>query len=124
MAEYEEIEITSQELAESDEHEVERVHPDKPELKVSKTTNPKRLAKTIVGCFKDFGGAPVELYCVLQGSLWQAVKAIILVKQECAGYDVDVYCTFGFMDPRPVIDGKEKTGIKITVHPSAAISSK
>lgn len=101
-------------------NEMERRAPRRPVLRVSKKTDPKNLSKTIVGCVKDFQSC--ELLCVMGGSLWQASKAIILASSELKRFDIDLNATFGFIEPRPIINGEAKTGIRLTLHPTVPLS--
>ena len=80
-------------------------------LKVASETNVNKLAKTIVGCIKDF--LKCELLCIGAGPTWVAVKAYMVAKGELAKYNYRLKLEAGFIEPRPVIDGMERTGARI-----------
>lgn len=87
---------------------VVRSKPSEPVLRVASDTPPKSLCKTIMGCLKDWGTCRIQ--AVGGQSQWQAYKATVLAKKELAGIGVHIYIDPSFMDPRPIINGKEKTG--------------
>ena len=80
-------------------------------LKVASDTNVNKLAKTIVGCIKDF--LKCELLCIGAGPTWVAVKAYMVAKGELAKYNYRLKFESGFIEPRPVIDGMERTGARV-----------
>jgi stage V sporulation protein SpoVS len=92
-----------------------RTKPDSPILMVASKTPPKNLAKAIVGCVKEHGYC--ELLCVLHGPTWQGMKALICATAELKSIGVEVYFAASFMEPRPIVDGKVKTGIRISIYP-------
>ena len=92
---------------------INRTKPDSPELKVAADTPVKRLMITIIGCLKDWG------YCNISSvgdrASWQAMKAIILAKEELKKLEIQLYVDPSFMEPRPIIDGIEHTGANIKI---------
>lgn len=103
-----------------------RTKPNSPQLMVAKKTPPKRLSKAIVGCITEH--AYCELLCVMERALFQATKAIIIAAAQLKTVGIDVYFVPSFMEPRPVIDGKIYTGVRVSIYPfqndlSAAVAA-
>ena len=78
-------------------------------LKVSAKSNPNSVAGALAGVLRERGGA--EMQAIGAGALNQAVKAVAIV----APHGVDLICVPAFTDI--VIDGEERTAIKLIVEP-------
>jgi stage V sporulation protein SpoVS len=82
-------------------------------LRVASSTNVNNLAKTIIGCIKDF--LRCELICIGAGANWVATKAYVVAKGELSKYNHRLKYEAGFVEPRVVIDGVERTGVRIVL---------
>lgn len=85
-------------------------------LRVSKKTDPFALSTSIIGCIKDFGHCTIE--SVMERATFQSLKACILARQRLLEIDeleMDIEYEHHFIEPRPIIDGKPSTGIRIEV---------
>ena len=95
--------------------EITRELPKSHILRVASDTNVNKLAKTICGCIKDF--LKCDLLVIGAGPTWAATKAYLVAKGELAKYNIKLKYDAGFIEPRPVIEGAEKTGVKISLTP-------
>ena len=91
--------------------QIERELPRTHVLRVAGDTNVNKLAKTICGCIKDF--VKCELLAIGPGPAWVANKAYLVAKSELAKFNWKLKYDAGFIEPRPVIDGVERTGLRI-----------
>lgn len=82
-------------------------------LKVSAKSIPNSVAGALAGVLRERGCA--ELQAIGAGALNQAVKAVIIARGFVAPSGVDLVCIPAFTDL--VIDGEERTGIKLIVQP-------
>ena len=80
-------------------------------LKVSSKSKPNSVAGALANAFRD--KQVVEIQAVGAGSLNQAVKAIAIARGYVAPTGKDLVCIPAFSDI--VIDGEERTAIKIIV---------
>lgn len=80
-------------------------------LKVSSKSKPNSVAGALANAFRD--KQTVEIQAVGAGSLNQAVKAIAIARGYVAPTGKDLVCIPAFSDI--VIDGEERTAIKIIV---------
>lgn len=82
-------------------------------LKVSSKSSPASVAGAIAGLIKD--GQQVEIQSVGAGAVNQAIKAIAIARGFLIPAGVDVYCAPMFQDI--MIDGENRTAIRISVYP-------
>ncbi|MDD3654191.1 MAG: stage V sporulation protein S [Desulfotomaculaceae bacterium] len=82
-------------------------------LKVSAKSIPNSVAGALAGVLRERGSA--ELQAIGAGALNQAVKAVIIARGFVAPSGVDLVCIPAFTDL--IIDGEERTGIKLIVQP-------
>ncbi len=82
-------------------------------LKVSSKSSPNAVAGALAGVLRENGHA--ELQAVGAGALNQAIKAIAIARGFVAPSGMDLVCIPAFTDI--VIDGEERTAIKLIVHP-------
>lgn len=82
-------------------------------LKVSAKSSPNAVAGALSGVLRENGHA--ELQAVGAGALNQAIKAIAIARGFVAPSGMDLVCIPAFTDI--VIDGEERTAIKLIVHP-------
>ncbi|AFM42108.1 hypothetical protein Desaci_3207 [Desulfosporosinus acidiphilus SJ4] len=82
-------------------------------LKVSAKSSPNAVAGALAGVLRESGGA--ELQAIGAGALNQAVKAVAIARGFVAPSGVDLVCIPAFTDV--VIDGEERTAIKLIVQP-------
>ncbi|KLU67991.1 MULTISPECIES: stage V sporulation protein S [Desulfosporosinus] len=82
-------------------------------LKVSAKSSPNAVAGALAGVLRESGGA--ELQAIGAGALNQAVKAVAIARGFVAPGGVDLVCIPAFTDV--VIDGEERTAIKLIVQP-------
>jgi stage V sporulation protein S len=82
-------------------------------LKVSAKSSPKSVAGALAGVLREKGCA--ELQAIGAGALNQAVKAVAIARGFVAPSGVDLVCVPAFTDI--VIDGEERTAIKLIVEP-------
>jgi len=80
-------------------------------LKVSAKSNPNSVAGALAGVIR--GGA--EIQAIGAGALNQAVKAVAIARGFVAPSGVDLICIPAFTDV--MIDGEERTAIKLIVEP-------
>ncbi|TGE32267.1 stage V sporulation protein S [Desulfosporosinus sp. Sb-LF] len=82
-------------------------------LKVSAKSSPNAVAGALAGVLRERGSA--ELQAIGAGALNQAVKAVAIARGFVAPSGVDLVCVPAFTDV--VIDGEERTAIKLIVQP-------
>lgn len=82
-------------------------------LKVSAKSSPNSVAGALAGVLREKGGA--ELQAIGAGALNQAVKAVAIARGFVAPSGVDLVCVPAFTDI--LIDGEERTAIKLIVGP-------
>jgi len=82
-------------------------------LKVSAKSNPNSVAGALAGVLRERGGA--EIQAIGAGALNQAVKAVAIARGFVAPSGVDLICIPAFTDI--LIDGEERTAIKLIVEP-------
>lgn len=82
-------------------------------LKVSAKSNPNSVAGALAGVIRDHGS--VEVQAVGAGALNQATKAVAIARGFVAPQGMDLICIPAFADI--VIDGEERTAIKLIVEP-------
>ena len=82
-------------------------------LKVSAKSNPNSVAGALAGVIRDHG--TVEVQAVGAGALNQATKAVAIARGFVAPQGLDLICIPAFTDI--VIDGEERTAIKLIVEP-------
>jgi stage V sporulation protein S len=82
-------------------------------LKVSAKSNPNSVAGALAGVLRERGTA--ELQAIGAGALNQAVKAVAIARGFVAPSGVDLICIPAFTDI--VIDGEDRTAIKLIVEP-------
>jgi stage V sporulation protein S len=82
-------------------------------LKVSSKSNPNSIAGALAGVIREKGSA--EIQAIGAGALNQAVKAIAIARGFVAPSGIELICVPAFTDI--VIDGEERTAIKLLVEP-------
>ncbi len=82
-------------------------------LKVSAKSNPNSVAGALAGVLRERGSA--EIQAIGAGAINQSVKAIAIARGFVAPSGVDLICIPAFTDV--IIDGEERTAIKIIVEP-------
>jgi len=82
-------------------------------LKVSAKSNPNSVAGALAGVLREVGKA--EMQAIGAGAINQAVKAIAIARGFVAPSGVDLVCIPAFTDI--LIDGEERTAIKLIVQP-------
>ena len=82
-------------------------------LKVSTKSNPNAVAGALAAIIKEKN--TVEIQAVGAGTINQAVKAIAIARGFVAPSGKDIICIPAFTDI--VIDGEERTAIKLIVQP-------
>ncbi|MGQ9512363.1 MULTISPECIES: stage V sporulation protein S [Thermodesulfitimonas] len=82
-------------------------------LKVSAKSNPNSVAGALAGVLRERGSA--EIQAIGAGAVNQAVKAIAIARGFVAPSGMDLVCIPAFTDV--MIDGEERTAIKIIVEP-------
>ncbi len=82
-------------------------------LKVSAKSNPNSVAGALAGVIREFGSA--EIHAIGAGALNQATKAVAIARGFVAPQGIDLICIPAFTDI--IIDGEEKTAIKLIVEP-------
>jgi len=81
-------------------------------IKVSSKSVSSKVAGSIANSFRE-GSKNVEIQTVGAGAVNQAIKAISIARGYVAPIGLNLVCTPAFYDI--VIDGKEKTAIKLVV---------
>ncbi len=82
-------------------------------LKISSKSSPNSIAGAIAGVIKE--QKRVELKAIGAGALNQAIKGIAIARGFVAPLGMDLICIPAFDDV--VLDGEEKTAIKLIVEP-------
>ena len=82
-------------------------------LKVSAKSNPNSIAGALAGVIRERGTA--EIQAIGAGALNQAVKAVAIARGFVAPSGIELICIPAFTDI--VIDGEERTAIKLLVQP-------
>ncbi len=81
-------------------------------IKVSSKSISQKVAGSIANSFRE-GSNQVEIQTVGAGAVNQAIKAISIARGFLAPLGYNLICTPAFYDV--IIDGKEKTAIKLIV---------
>ena len=81
-------------------------------IKVSSKSISQKVAGSIANSFRE-GSREVEIQTVGAGAVNQAIKAISIARGFVAPMGMNLVCTPAFYDI--MIDGKEKTAIKLIV---------
>ena len=84
-------------------------------IKVSARSRTAAVAGAIAGVIREAQRAEVQ--AIGAGAVNQAVKAIIIAKGYLAEEGVDIFCQPSFVEV--MIDGQERTAIRIVVEPHA-----
>ncbi len=82
-------------------------------LKVSSRSNPNSVAGALAGVLRECGTA--ELQAIGAGALNQAIKAVAIARGFVAPGGLDLVCIPAFTDI--IIDGEERTAMKLIVEP-------
>lgn len=82
-------------------------------LKVSSKSNPNSVAGALAGVIREHGCA--EIQAVGAGAINQSIKAIAIARGFVSPSGIDLVCIPAFSDI--VIDGEERTAIKLIVQP-------
>lgn len=82
-------------------------------LKVSTKSNPNSVAGALAAIIKEKN--LVEIQAVGAGAINQAIKAIAIARGFVAPSGKDIVCIPAFTDI--IIDGEERTAIKLIVQP-------
>jgi stage V sporulation protein S len=82
-------------------------------LKVSAKSSPNAVAGALAGVIRERGCA--EIQAIGAGALNQSVKAVAIARGFVAPSGIDLICIPAFTDI--VIDGEERTAIKLIVEP-------
>ena len=82
-------------------------------LKVSSKSIPNSVAGALAGVLREKGSA--EIQAIGAGAINQAIKAVAIARRFVAPSGVDLICIPSFTDI--IIDGEEKTAIKLIVEP-------
>ncbi len=82
-------------------------------LKVSSKSNPNSVAGALAGVIREHGSA--EIQAVGAGAINQSVKAIAIARGFVSPSGIDLICIPAFSDI--IIDGEERTAIKLIVQP-------
>ena len=82
-------------------------------LKVKATSIPNSVAGALAGVIRERGTA--EIQAIGAGALNQAVKAVAIARGFVAPSGLDPICIPAFTDI--MIDGEERTAIKLIVEP-------
>lgn len=82
-------------------------------LKVKATSVPNSVAGALAGVIRERGTA--EIQAIGAGALNQAVKAVAIARGFVAPSGLDLICIPAFTDI--MIDGEERTAIKLIVEP-------
>ncbi len=84
-------------------------------IKVSAHSRTAAVAGAVAGVMREVNRAEVQ--AIGAGAVNQAVKAIIIAKGYLAEEGVDIFCHSSFVEV--MIDGQERTAIRIVVEPRA-----
>jgi stage V sporulation protein S len=88
-------------------------------IKVSAKSRTSAVAGAIAGIMRDMGRAEVQ--AIGAGAVNQAVKAIVIAKGYLAEEGVDIVCTPSFVEI--MIDGQERTAVRLLIEPKASPAS-
>jgi stage V sporulation protein S len=82
-------------------------------LKISAKSNPNSIAGALAGVIREKGIA--EMQAIGAGAINQAIKAIAIARGFVAPSGLELICIPAFTDI--LIDGEERTAIKLIVEP-------
>jgi stage V sporulation protein S len=82
-------------------------------LKVSAKSSPNSIAGALAGVIREKGSA--EIQAIGAGAINQAIKAIAIARGFVAPSGIELICIPAFTDI--IIDGDERTAIKLIVEP-------
>ncbi|MBU0700651.1 stage V sporulation protein S [bacterium] len=82
-------------------------------LKVSSNSKPNAVAGALAGVIREKGRADIQV--IGAGALNQAIKAIAIARGFLAPSGIELVCIPAFADI--MVDGYEKTAIKLVVQP-------
>ena len=82
-------------------------------LKVSAKSTPNSVAGALAGVIREHGSAEIQV--IGAGALNQAAKAVAIARGFVAPQGIDLICIPAFTDI--LIDGEERTAIKLIVEP-------
>lgn len=82
-------------------------------LKVSAKSSPNSIAGALAGVIRERGTA--EIQAIGAGALNQAIKAVAIARGFVAPSGLELICIPAFTDI--LIDGEERTAIKLIVEP-------
>ena len=82
-------------------------------LKVSAKSSPNSVAGALAGVLREHGSA--EMQAIGAGAINQAIKAVAIARGFVAPGGLDLICIPAFTDI--MIDGEERTAIRIIVEP-------
>lgn len=82
-------------------------------LKISAKSNPNSIAGALAGVVREKGSA--EMQAIGAGAINQAIKAVAIARGFVAPSGVELICIPAFTDI--MIEGEERTAIKIIVEP-------
>ncbi len=81
-------------------------------IKVSSKSISQKVAGSIANAFRE-GNKSIEIQTVGAGAINQAIKGLAIARGYVAPLGINLICTPAFYDI--MIDGKEKTAIKMIV---------
>ena len=81
-------------------------------IKVSSKSVSQKVAGSIANAFRE-GNKSIEIQTVGAGAINQAIKGLAIARGYVAPLGINLICTPAFYDI--MIDGKEKTAIKMIV---------
>lgn len=81
-------------------------------IKVSSKSISQKVAGSIANAFRE-GNKSIEIQTVGAGAINQAIKGLAIARGYIAPLGINLICTPAFYDI--MIDGKEKTAIKMIV---------
>ena len=82
-------------------------------LKVSSKSSPNSVAGALAGVIREKGSS--EIQAIGAGAINQAIKAVAIARGFLAPSGINLVCIPAFTDI--VIDGEERTAIKLVVEP-------
>ncbi|ACQ69358.1 MULTISPECIES: stage V sporulation protein S [Exiguobacterium] len=82
-------------------------------LKVSAKSNPNSVAGALAGVLREKGTC--EIQAIGAGALNQSIKAVAIARGFVAPSGLDLICIPAFTDI--MIDGEERTAIKLIIEP-------
>ncbi len=86
-------------------------------IKVSARSRTAAVAGAIAGVMREVNRAEVQ--AIGAGAVNQAIKAVIIAKGYLAEEDVHIVCTPSFVEV--MIDGQERTAIRVVVEPNLSV---